>query len=59
MCWLFMDGNDSTWLWHPFSWVGDSVLLPKRRTRENEGQEGVDDIIAEDFLSLNEDMSSH
>ena len=54
-----MDGNDSTWLWHPFSWVGDSVLLPKRRTRENEGQEGVDDIIAEDFLSLNEDMSSH
>lgn len=54
-----MDGNYLSWLWHPFSWVGDFILLPKRRARENEGQEVVDDIMAEDFLSLNEDMSSH
>ena len=33
--------------------------FPKRRTRENKGQEVVDDIMAEDFLRLNEDMSSH
>lgn len=44
---------------YPFWWVGDLVLVYKGNTRENEGEEAVEDIRAEDFLSLNEGMSPH